>query len=137
MSFLDSLAEQRILEAQAAGHFSNLPGAGAPLELDDDRLVPEALRVAYRILKNAGFVPPEVEALRELRCLENIASGEQDEANRNRVLAKMRLLMLKTALARPGAAVHLDSVYYRRIAEKLGRGAAARTLAPGSGNVTG
>ena len=30
-------------------------GDGAPLDLDDDRLVPEDLRMAYRILKNAGL----------------------------------------------------------------------------------
>ena len=45
-------AEQRILEAQTQGVFDDLPGAGAPLKLDDDAMVPEELRAAYRILKN-------------------------------------------------------------------------------------
>ena len=49
--------------------FDDLPGSGRPLELDDDRLVPEELRVAWRILKNAGFVPPEIEALRDIDAL--------------------------------------------------------------------
>ena len=40
-----------------AGAFDDLPGAGKPLDLDDDRLVPEDVRIAYRILRNAGFVP--------------------------------------------------------------------------------
>ena len=61
MLTLDLLAEQRIREAQERGEFDNLPGAGAPLALDDDALVPEELRAAYRILKNAGYVPPELE----------------------------------------------------------------------------
>ena len=65
----DDLIERRIDEARRAGAFDDLPGAGRPLELDDDRLVPEELRVAWRILKNAGFVPPEVEALRDLDAL--------------------------------------------------------------------
>ena len=34
------------------------------MELDDDSLLPEELRLAYRILKNAGFVPPEIESLK-------------------------------------------------------------------------
>jgi hypothetical protein len=126
MSFFDSLVERRILEAQAAGQFSNLPGEGAPLELDDDRLVPEELRVAYRILKNAGFVPAEVEALRELHDLETLVARQEDASEKRRLIAKMRLLMLKTPLGRRGRTMHLDDAYYPKIAEKLARGSAAR-----------
>ena len=60
---LDFLAERRIAEAVSRGEFDDLPGAGRPLELDDDVLVPEELRVAHRILKNAGVAPPEVKKL--------------------------------------------------------------------------
>ncbi len=59
MRLLDALVEQRIAAAAARGEFDDLPGAGAPLSLDDDALVPEEVRVANRILKNAGFVPPQ------------------------------------------------------------------------------
>lgn len=52
----DLIAERKIAEAFARGEFDDLPGAGRSLELDDDTLVPEDLRAAYRILKNAGFV---------------------------------------------------------------------------------
>jgi len=56
------LAERRIEEAIARGKFDDLPGAGRPLELDDiDPLLPEELRLAYRILKNAGFAPAEAD----------------------------------------------------------------------------
>lgn len=61
---LDFIAERRIAEAIANGDFDDLPGSGKPLELDDDSLLPEELRLAYRILKNAGFVPPEIESLK-------------------------------------------------------------------------
>ena len=59
---LDYLAEEKIRDAIDAGAFDNLPGAGKPLTLEDDKLVPEDIRVAYRILKNAGLVPREIEA---------------------------------------------------------------------------
>lgn len=65
----NDLIERRIDEARRRGAFDDLPGSGRPLEFDDDRLVPEELRVAWRILKNAGFVPPEVEALRDIDAL--------------------------------------------------------------------
>ena len=72
MPGFDWVAEQKILEALARGELDDLPGAGRPLELDDDALVPQDLRLAYRILKNAGFVPPEVEARREIAELERL-----------------------------------------------------------------
>ncbi len=65
MTGFDAIVEAKIAEAQRDGAFDGLPGAGKPLALDDDRLVPEDLRMAYRILKNAGFVPPEVEERKE------------------------------------------------------------------------
>src|SRR6201998_1400355 len=70
MKLLDALVEQRIAAAARRG-FDDLPGTGAPQVLDDDALVPEEVRVANRILKNAGFVPPAVEQLRALRGLQN------------------------------------------------------------------
>ena len=60
---LEFIAERRISEAIENGELDDLPGAGRPLELDDDALIPEDLRVANRILKNAGVAPPEVKKL--------------------------------------------------------------------------
>ena len=51
------LAERKIEEAIERGEFDDLPGAGRPLDLDDlDPSLPEELRLAYRILKNAGMI---------------------------------------------------------------------------------
>lgn len=60
MALFDLLAERKIAEAVSRGELDDLPGAGKPLDLEDDASIPEDLRVAYRILKNAGFAPPEV-----------------------------------------------------------------------------
>jgi hypothetical protein len=62
MTALELLAERKIADAVSRGELDGLPGQGRPLALDDDPLVPEELRVAYRILKNAGYVPPDLEA---------------------------------------------------------------------------
>lgn len=61
MLALELLAERKIAEAVSRGEFDDLPGAGRPLDLEDDALVPEDLRLAHRILKNAGFAPKEVQ----------------------------------------------------------------------------
>jgi len=65
MWLVDELAEQHIQAAMAKGELSNLPGSGKPLQLDDDSHVPPELRAGYRILKNSGFLPPELELRRE------------------------------------------------------------------------
>jgi hypothetical protein len=55
------LIDELIARGEAAGLFKDLPGAGKPLDLDDDSLVPEEDRLGYRVLKNAGFAPPWIE----------------------------------------------------------------------------
>jgi hypothetical protein len=107
----DLIAELKIAEALARGELANLPGEGRPLELDDDALVPEDLRAAYRILKNAGFVPPEVEALTEIAQLEALVSREgEDAAARSKAARKLALLRTK-----------IENAYYEKALAKLGR----------------
>jgi hypothetical protein len=89
----DAMAEKKIAEAIARGELDDLPGTGKPLELDDDANVPEDLRVAYRILKNAGFVPPEVESLREIGQLERLVEEKAvDDPAKAKLLRKIALL---------------------------------------------
>lgn len=92
LTLLDYLAESRIEQAIAQGLLDNLPGAGRPLVLADDRLVPEPLRAAYRILSNAGCVPPEVDARREVAALVSILATLDDDGARRLTLAKIALL---------------------------------------------
>ena len=100
VSFLQRIAEQRILEAQREGAFDNLPGMGKPLELEDLSWVPEDLRICYHVLKNAHVLPPEVELLKDIHSLEDLLKHVEDEDER-RSLAKtiqwkmIRLDMLK------------------------------------------
>ena len=121
MKSLESLVEQRISEAQERGEFDDLPGAGAPLELDDDRLVPEELRVAYRVLKNAGYVPPEVEALRDVRALEETLQRAEAPDERRRLLARMNALLMRTPIGRRRGSLRIEEAYFGKIAEKLAR----------------
>jgi hypothetical protein len=66
-SGLDSLIDQHIRAAEAAGQFRDLPGAGKPLDLGDDGHVPEELRTGFRMLKNAGYAPPWIELQKSIR----------------------------------------------------------------------
>jgi len=98
--FFQRIAEQRILEAQRAGAFDNLPGKGKPLRLEDLSWVPDELRIGYHVLKNAHVLPPEAELLKDIHTLEDLLKHVEDEGER-RALAKsiqwkvIRLDMLK------------------------------------------
>lgn len=120
LPLLDALAEKHINEAQARGEFEGLPGTGEPLDLGDDALVPEELRAAYRLLKNAGCLPPEVEAHGEIRDIESLlrAAGSNDE--RGRLLARLQFLRLRAPLGRRGG-LRVEADYAEKIAEKLER----------------
>jgi hypothetical protein len=115
---VEAVVEERIQKAIRRGDFDDLPGAGKPLDLDDDPLVPPEVRIAHRILKNAGFVPREVLERRELADLEAALAGLEDAAERRRALA--RLAVLRTRLgARRARCVSLNAYYERKIVERL------------------
>ncbi|WP_432719810.1 DUF1992 domain-containing protein [Jeongeupia wiesaeckerbachi] len=124
MWFLNELAERRIAQARDAGEFDNLPGAGQPLPDDIDPLVPEHQRIAYRVLKNAGYLPPELEMHKEAVALAlqlaAIVDDGGDDAQKA-VLAD-RLGRLNLLLAETGSrqlVVPLD--YASRLARHLAR----------------
>ena len=83
------IAEQRIKEALERGEFDNLPGRGEPLKLEDDSNVPEDLRLAYKILKNADCLPPEIEAKKEIRQMEDLLETIPDEKERYKLIKKI------------------------------------------------
>ena len=63
----DKIVEERIQQAQREGEFDDLPGSGAPIPLEEDFTVPEDLRIAYKVLKNAGFLPEEIAIKKEIQ----------------------------------------------------------------------
>ena len=115
----DAIAERRIREAQERGDFDDLPGAGAPLELDDDLLVPEDLRVAHRILKNAGFLPPELEAHHEIREIEQLRQTVADNFERARLLSRINFLLTRRAAGRGHGDLRVEQNYFEKVAERL------------------
>ena len=63
--------EELIREWLAENECEDLPGKGKPLDLDEYFSWPEDLRLGFSILKNSGYIPEEVEQLREIRRLED------------------------------------------------------------------
>ena len=121
MDIIDQIVERRISEAIARGDFVDLPGEGRPLELEDDRLVPEELRVAYRIMKNAGYVPDELRLFAELRSAEQLLMQARHEEERGASGARLRILLERLGSGR-AVTMQVQSQYFEQLVERLGRG---------------
>lgn len=119
MYLLDQIAEGRIEEAIERGDLDDLSGAGRPLALDDDSMVPENLRTAYRILKNAGYLPREVSIHSQIKDAESLIGRVQDGEQRAAVAKRLSLLRARLGSERCGF-LALQDDYYRAVAEKLG-----------------
>lgn len=114
------IAEQRIAEAMEAGSFDNLPGAGQPLQLEDLSHLPEDCRMACKILKNSGCIPPELADRKEAARLIDFLDNCADEQERLKQMQKLELLLNRIT---HGSRRHLALVehdeYYHKILARL------------------
>lgn len=101
MWLLDQWAERHITDALRKGELDDLPGSGAPLMLDDDSHIPPELRAGYRLLKNAGCLPPELEQRREAVELADLLKTVRDDDPRFKELSR-RLTLLELKLRQAG-----------------------------------
>ena len=116
----DKIVEERIKNAQQKGDFRDLPGSGQPLDLDDDSCIAEDLRLAYKILKNADFVPPEIEIKNEIKKTEHLLEGMKNETEKYRILKKLNFLIMKLNSMR-STAVNFDvpQQYVDKVVERI------------------
>lgn len=119
MWLLDQWAERHISDAQRKGEFDNLPGQGEPLSLDDDSAVPAELRSGYRLLKNAGCLPPELEQRKEAMALADLLKGICREDERYHELSR-RLALMELKLQQAGLSTEfLRGDYADKLMQKI------------------
>jgi hypothetical protein len=120
ISGFEKIVEERIRRAQERGEFEELEGAGRPLALEDDAHVPEELRLAFKILKNAECLPPEIELRKEIETTEELLAAMPDTAERYRTLKKLNFMILKVnAMRRASIAGEIPQRYAARLAERV------------------
>ena len=95
MLLIQRLAEEKIQAALDRGDLDNLPGQGKPLNLDDDRYVPEELRAGFRLLKNAGYLPPELEIKKEIQQVEALLIKVESEPQEQQLIKRLNLLRMQ------------------------------------------
>ncbi|MFZ5565212.1 MAG: DUF1992 domain-containing protein [Thermodesulfobacteriota bacterium] len=116
----EKIVEQRIEKARQEGAFDNLPGAGKPLSLEADGHIPEDLRLAYKILKNAGCLPPEIELRKEICRTEELLAGVEDLEEQYRLTKKINVLIARINMMRKThAAMELPQKYLGRFNERI------------------
>lgn len=114
------IAERRITEAIQNGQLVNEDWRNKPLPMTNDNLVPEELRMAHKILKNAGYLPPEIETKKEIQQLEELLADCDDEQTRLKQIKKLNYLIMKLSVMK-GGPVNIESQeeYYRQVVERL------------------
>jgi len=118
----DKIAEKKIREAIDNGEFDDLPGKGKPLQLEDDRHLPQDIRLAHKILKNADCLPPELEIRKEIFTIEELLDGVTDTKEKYRQIKKLNYLIMKLNMSRRSSLdLEKNQVYYEKLVEKMGK----------------
>ena len=98
-----------------------MPGSGKPIIYEDDRLAPEELRLAYRVLKNSGFLPPEIELKKEILRTEDLLTEIDDAAEKYRLLKRLNFLILKlNTMLDASIQFDLPQLYLDKLATRFG-----------------
>jgi len=119
MDIVALIAENKIREAMQKGEFNNLEGKGKPLKPDDLSGVPENLRVPYKILKNAGMLPQELEMEKEIVSLRRLINCCYDKQEKDVLTKKLneKTLRFNMLMEKRGRSLALnlyeDKIYKR------------------------
>ncbi|MDA8166062.1 MAG: DUF1992 domain-containing protein [Desulfobacteraceae bacterium] len=118
---LQLIAERRISEAIQEGKLRFLEcWKGKPLPQEDDSRIPPDLRMAYKVLKNAGYLPPEIETRKEIQQVEELIAATDDEHVRVKQLKKLNALVFKlNNMRKRPLNIEAQDDYYRKIVERI------------------
>lgn len=121
LSIIQAIAERKIQQAMTEGTLADLSHwKNRPLPPEDMTNVPADLRMAYRLLKNSGYVPEEITLQKEITNIEALLATCTDEKEKVRQLKKISCLKTKLE-SRMGRSLQLgeDGPYYNAVVDKL------------------
>ncbi len=115
------IIEKRIRDAQLRGEFDDLPGSGEPLDIEDDSHIPEDLRLAHKILKNADCLPPELQLKKEIRQMEDMLDNIPDEKEKYRQIKRINYKITQLNMMRKASPLLAETeIYYGKLVDKFG-----------------
>ncbi len=95
MDLFQIVSEDRIKKAYKDGDFDNLAGFGKPLQLEDLSGIPEELRMAYKIMKNAGYTLEEGRVRQEILSMEDLIKKCEDGDEKENLQRKLNEKLLR------------------------------------------
>lgn len=118
----ESSVDKQIREAMERGEFDRLPGAGKPLDLNENPYTPEDWRLAFKVLKDAGVAPEWIEQGKEIRTelralatlLEQQTRWQREQIDRSSSLSPDQMIVEREHLAQ--ARERVCRVYRQRAA---------------------
>jgi hypothetical protein len=114
------IAERRIIEAMKNGDFDNLENMGKPIQFEDETWIPEDLRMAYKFLKNAGCIPPELDMRNEMLNLFSLMNTIDDDKERLKKIRELNFRLLKLNMNRKKPLTFEDfPEYEEKLIDKL------------------
>lgn len=117
------IAEQRIQEAMQRGEFDELPCKGRPLDLGDDANIPEDLRMAYRLLKNGGYLDEAAqgEDAPGVVNVQGMLASNPEEGHKLRQMVKLQAIeaRIKERGRRRGLSLDEGGDYYEKVVGRI------------------
>ena len=100
LQLLDDHIGQALRDSEARGELRSAPSWGKPLPADEGyETTPDALRIPFKILKNAGVLPPEVLLMHEITAMQQTLDGAgtaaEQQALRRQISDKRQHLALR------------------------------------------
>jgi hypothetical protein len=119
MDMFHIISEDRIKTAYKDGEFDNLPGLGKPLQLEDLSGIPEELRMAYKLLKNAGYTQEESQLRQEMMTIEDLIRKCDDTNEKENLQKKLneKLLHFNQVMSKRG--MKTNSSFFKNYEQKV------------------
>lgn len=113
MDIVAMIAENKIKEAISRGEFDNLPNKGKPLVMEDLSHVPSELRVSYKILKNAGVLPEELQLRKDIITIQDLVNSCYDECEKNKLKKKLNEKILRFNILMDRKQINCNIDFYK------------------------
>jgi hypothetical protein len=99
MPTIDEQIAQSLRESLRNGELQSAASWGKPLDLSDGfAQTPEELRMAFKALKDAGFVPPEIETMKQIAALREVIDADPESPEADAMRKRMSDLQQHLAL---------------------------------------
>lgn len=121
MDIVAMIAENKIKEAMEQGEFDNLSNKGKPLVMEDLSHIPPEMRASYKILKDSGVLPEELQLRKDIITMQDLINCCYDEEEKNKLRKKLNEKLLRFNILMDSKKINCPIGFYRdKIYAKLG-----------------